>query len=174
MTGRKSKEKGKRGERELCSLLTNFFEKPFLRVPNSGSFLGGKNIKREKKIDDSQKVVLKGDIIPPDKFENLLIECKNYKNINFLKIFNGNNSTIDSWIRQCLDIVHEKNVWFICFKITNRGWFSIVPEKFFSFEIFSGNYMIYKYNQEKYIIVSLSSFLETHRKIIEQKLSSIS
>lgn len=164
MSGKRSKNKGKRSERELSAILTEIFGKTFIRVPNSGSFIGGKNAKRKNSLDKSQEKLMKGDIIPPEGLEHLVFECKNHKDIKLDSILSGNNAKINSWINQCLEITEESDLWFVCFKIPNRGWFVITNEKHVDFSIFSNNYMVYYYRNEKYILTELISFFKIHKQ----------
>lgn len=165
MAGRKSKDKGKRGERELCSILTNIFGKPFIRVPNSGAFVGGKNVFRKNTIDKSQEKLMKGDIIPPEGLNHLVFECKNHKNIK-TDTFITNNTKVNSWIDQCLEIVDEKDIWFVCFKIQNRGWYILVSNNFVDFSSLQSNYITYNYKEKKYIVCNMVEFFNSHKSTL--------
>ena len=46
MSGAKSKNKGKIYERDVANFLSELYKEPFTRVPYSGAFIGGQNIKR--------------------------------------------------------------------------------------------------------------------------------
>ena len=61
----KSKIKGNAGERELCKLLSEIFLGSFVRVPNSGANVGGKNVHRRASLSTTQDRAFRGDIIPP-------------------------------------------------------------------------------------------------------------
>ena len=39
----KSKAKGKSWERDVCNFLSELYHDSFIRVPNSGAYVGGKN-----------------------------------------------------------------------------------------------------------------------------------
>ena len=60
----KSKIKGKSWERDVANFLTKLYNEPFLRVPNSGAFVGGYNIYRTQTMTEQQVKSFKGDIIP--------------------------------------------------------------------------------------------------------------
>ena len=77
----KSKIKGKSWERDVANFLTKHYNESFLRVPNSGAFVGGYNIYRTQTMTEQQVKSFKGDIIPGPSFSNLVIECKNYKDL---------------------------------------------------------------------------------------------
>ena len=78
MSGAKSKNKGKTYERDVANFLSELYQESFTRVPYSGAFVGGKNIVRTETLSESQTRGFKGDIIPPDTFPLLVIEAKNY------------------------------------------------------------------------------------------------
>ena len=79
----KSKIKGNAGERELCKLLSEIFLGSFVRVPNSGANVGGKNVHRRASLSTTQDRAFRGDIIPPDHLPKLIIESKSYKSFPF-------------------------------------------------------------------------------------------
>lgn len=77
MAGRRySKSKGKNGERELAKLLEEIFSGKFIRVPNSGAYIGGNNKYREELLEKQQVKIFKGDIITPSCLNNVIFECK--------------------------------------------------------------------------------------------------
>jgi Holliday junction resolvase len=100
----KSKQKGKAFEREVAQFLSGLYNTSFTRVPDSGAFTGGKNSFRKDRLTEGQIRAHKGDIIPPDEWKYLNIECKSYSSFPFHQLFS--NSTIpllESWIEQTLD-----------------------------------------------------------------------
>jgi len=62
----KSKIKGSAFEREMAKFLSEKYDESFVRVPNSGAYIGGKNQKRTDVLSEGQIRAFKGDIIPPD------------------------------------------------------------------------------------------------------------
>lgn len=76
MGGRASKNKGKSWERDICKFLGNTLGGSFIRVPNSGAFIGGSNASRKVMLSDGQVRQAKGDIVPPDELIKLNIEAK--------------------------------------------------------------------------------------------------
>ena len=78
MSGRKSKNKGKSYERDVANFLSELYGESFTRVPYSGAFVGGQNIKRTATLSEDQTRGYKGDIHPGPSFPKLVIEAKNY------------------------------------------------------------------------------------------------
>ena len=126
--GKSSKVKGSSGEREACKMLGEIFEGSFIRSPNSGAYIGGKNAFRKSTLSAGQTATLKGDIVPPDFMPKLVLECKSYAEFRFHQLISPDgNAQLDEWISQCLDVVDATDEWFVIFKITRLGWFVAVP-----------------------------------------------
>ena len=86
-----NKDKGKCFEREVCAVFHEVYNLSFQRVPNSGSFTGGFNAKRLVGMSDSQQLINRGDIIPPDELYKLAVECKSRKEFAFHLLFSQSN-----------------------------------------------------------------------------------
>lgn len=117
----KAKQKGNAWEREICGFLGNTLGGNFMRVPNSGAYMGGKNTFRKDFMSEGQQRAAKGDIIPPDDLPKLNLEAKNYADIAFHQILNGNCKQLDSWIDQTEEPADPDDVSFTIFKITRKG-----------------------------------------------------
>lgn len=124
MTSR-AKQKGNAWEREICSFLGKVLGGNFMRVPNSGAYMGGKNTFRKTYMSEGQQRAAKGDIIPPDELPKLNIEAKNYADIAFHQIINGNCKQLDGWIDQTEEPADEDDVSFTIFKITRKGSWTV-------------------------------------------------
>ena len=155
----KQKAKGNNFERLIAKHLSTVFESNFERVPTSGAMTGGVNAHVLDRLSDSQQLLLEGDLIPPDNLYNLKIECKTLKDINFSS-FLTKNATLDSWIDQARS---KNKIWFLIFKINNRGTFVVTHEFFFN-KFKTGNYL--RYN--KHYIIKMDNFFEDNRYIIEE------
>ena len=79
----KSKAKGSSYERELAKFLSEKYNGSFVRVPNSGAYIGGSNFHRATNLSEGQVRGFKGDIIPPDNWKYFNCECKNYADFPF-------------------------------------------------------------------------------------------
>jgi len=148
----KSKNKGKRGEKSVCDMLSECFGLSFMRVFTSGAMFGGKNIQNFYKYTKQQQNLNEGDIIVPEELENFSIEVKNYKDFPFHQIFNGNCKLLDSWIKQASHT--NKPFWFLFFKITFKNTFICYPKDYHF--ILGKDYLQY---QNKYIIELAKPFL---------------
>lgn len=85
--GRKAKNLGKAGERCISKHLSSITNLSWQRIPNSGAFTGGKNVRRVIELSKGQVLLALGDIIPPDDLKNrFIIESKNYKTFPYKKL----------------------------------------------------------------------------------------
>jgi hypothetical protein len=167
MAGKASKDKGKTGERELCKILEGVFEGSFIRVPNSGAFVGGKNFHRKEALTNEQNKLTTGDIITPDFMPKFVLESKFYKDFPFHSLVGTKPiPLLDGWIQQNLDCVDDDDFWMVCFKINRKGWFGVFEEKYVSM-MYLHNYSVYHSNKlGKYIVVELNTFLEKNKAVI--------
>lgn len=164
--GNKSKNKGSGAERELCKYLSDLFGGSFIRSNNSGAYIGGKNIFRKAALSENQVTNLKADIVPPDFMPRLVLESKFYKDFRFHQLMQpGPTPVLDAWIKQCIDIIDEKDFWLIGFKINLRGWFVAVPETFTPHLVFQ-NYCHYESQYGIVRVTELKSFFEVNRASI--------
>lgn len=117
----KQKAKGNSWERDICKHLSDLYSESFIRVPNSGAYIGGKNSKRKQVLHEGQIRSFKGDIIPGESFPKLNLEAKNYKDFPFHHLFTGSCNTLDKWIDQCMEVADVGDFNIICIKITRKG-----------------------------------------------------
>ena len=68
----KSKTKGKTWERDVVLFLSDLYKESFIRVPNSGAYVGGKNEYRKSYLSEEQIKLMRGDIVPPVHYPNFL------------------------------------------------------------------------------------------------------
>tara|TARA_Y100000590_G_scaffold372874_1_gene436220 strand:+ start:792 stop:1310 length:519 start_codon:yes stop_codon:yes gene_type:complete len=124
VSGAKSKNKGKIYERDVANFLSELYKEPFTRVPYSGAFIGGQNIKRIDSLSENQTRGFKGDIIPPDTFPLLVIEAKNYGEFQWHNLALGKEvKQLDEWIKQAQDSCEDKDKWILSVKISRQGEF---------------------------------------------------
>ena len=151
----KQKAKGNNYERWCAKHLSSVFGLNFTRVPTSGAMTGGINEEILKRLSGTQKLLLEGDLIPPDELTNIKIECKSLKSLNFSSLITK-NSTMDSWIEQAFS---KEKIWFLMFKINNRGNFIRFSEDVFKpCEL---NHTYIRYNN--CYITSLDGFFESNK-----------
>jgi len=152
------KAKGNAFERDVAKHLSTIFESNFARVPTSGAMTGGTNAHVLERLSHSQKLLLEGDIIPPDNLYKMKIECKAHKSFSFSKMFTE-NKLLDDWIEQSRA---KDKVWFLVFKINNKGKFVAFTRNVFKTCccLEDRNYLVYK---KYYYITSMDGFFERYK-----------
>ena len=107
----KSKTKGNNFEREISTYLSDLYGLSFLRVPNSGAYVGGLNAQRRATLAAGQIKTFRGDIIPPDDCTTV-IECKHYADFPFHSLLKTNTpiALLNEWINEvetdALSLIH--------------------------------------------------------------------
>lgn len=98
------KQKGNSFERKIANLLSDRFkeylkeDKGFRRNPDSGSYFGGTNTRRQETHNLDYAVF--GDLICPRNFK-FALECKHYKSApSFQSIFDHDVKQWDNWLAQ--------------------------------------------------------------------------
>lgn len=155
-----NKNKGKSYERQLAKQLSEAFSLNFERVPNSGAFVGGKNITRALKLSNSQLLASSGDIISPDELSHVDFECKFYKDLAFNSLFD-NCEVLNKWIEQSQNTV--KAMWFLCIKINHKGEFIVFDKK--HEDLYKQEPCIFFY-KEKYIMLKNDKFFAKNKDFI--------
>src|SRR6202008_1343546 len=151
-----------------CKIPGDIFGGSFIRVPNSGAFIGGKNAIRRDILSAGQVRSAKGDIIPPDFMPKLVLESKWYKEFRFHGLMKpGAVPLLDEWIEQTLTCVQDGDVPFVCFKINLRGWFVAAPctvDGSHDYEV--GNHCVYANAYGKFIVTELEPFFTMNKDLI--------
>ena len=171
MTSRQ-KSKGNAWEREICNFLGETLGGNFQRVPNSGAYMGGKNVFRKEFLSDGQQRAAKGDIIPPDDLPLLNIEAKNYADIAFHQIINGSCKQLDTWIDQTEEPADANDFSMTIFKITRKGsWVAFKAAFLPSVDMAGLSYVVYRKANGTpkacdYVVV-------THEDFFKQNVASV-
>ena len=127
----KSKTKGKIWEREVVLFLSELYKESFIRVPNSGAYVGGQNEIRKANLSEEQIKLMRGDIIPPEHYPNFLAECKNYAQFPFhLLGHNYRIKLLDKWIDQVENDAKEDDAWLLFIKITRKGQYVVYNTRY--------------------------------------------
>ena len=166
MPTNRSKDKGKVYERQVAKHLSNVFELPFQRVPNSGAFVGGKNVFRVEQMTEEQKLLADGDIIVPKELSHISFECKWYKQFRWHHLFEKKGeANLNSWIKQVSETT--KPYWFILFKINRCGEYVVYPSKIYSLMPTGNQIKYYMLDRDHgYVIQSLTGFFENNKDAI--------
>lgn len=165
----KGKAKGNGWEREVADFLSNLYGESFVRVPNSGAFIGGKNSHRKTNLSEQQIRGFKGDIIPGPSFPNLNLEAKFYKDFAFHQVLAGSCKQLDEWINQIFDTADADDFNMLAMKFNRKGAFIAVEIKNFPPLKHCDNYM--RYNSAKHgpwIIQEYQAFWQLNSDIVKQ------
>lgn len=120
----RGKAKGNAGERKIADFLTKLYGQKFIRVPNSGAFLGGANAFRKAALDEGQISTFKADLIPPSNMRKLVIESKFYSEFPFQNLMKGTDiPLLDKWVKQAIDSADPGDFWVVVFRINHKGSF---------------------------------------------------
>lgn len=170
----KAKAKGNSWEREICAFLGTTLGGNFMRVPNSGAYMGGKNVFRKATMSDVQQRAAKGDIIPPDDLPKLNIEAKNYAEITFHHILDGVCKQLNTWIDQTEEPADDDDISFTIFKITRKGsWVAFKASLLTHFDLTGLSFVTYRKDfvtgsGVDYIIVSHEPFFEQNKGAVRK------
>ena len=160
------REKGKSGEREICKIFGMNLGGNWMRVPSSGAMVGGTNKARLSSMSLVQGRAFRGDIIPPDHLTKMYLEVKSYKEFSFHQLLQSQTCMmLDTWIEQCLTGVQDDDQWFICFKITRKGWFIALPHSAASMYKLD-SYCVYNSKDTTVVVTNLTSFLANNKDAI--------
>ena len=167
----KSKTKGKSWERDVCNFLTELYNDSFIRVPNSGAYVGGKNEYRREHLTEQQIKLSRGDIIPPVKFPYFLAECKNYADFPFHQLLAKNSiSQLDNWIEQVEhDVTTVDDLWLLFIKITRKGTYVLFNTNLYDPyvpNIISAN-LPYGAKYRNYWFTEMNHFFNIHKDKLE-------
>jgi len=167
----KSKTKGKSWERDVCNFLTELYNDSFIRVPNSGAYVGGKNEYRREHLTEEQIKLSRGDIIPPVKFPYFLAECKNYADFPFHQLLAKNSiSQLDNWIEQVEhDVTTVDDLWLLFIKITRKGTYVLFNTNLYDPyvpNIISAN-LPYGAKYRNYWFTEMNHFFNIHKDKLE-------
>lgn len=164
MAGSKGKAKGNAGELRIAKFLTELYEAKFIRVPNSGAMIGGKNVHRKETMDATQISYFKSDLIPPSHMKKLVIESKFYQDFPWHKLMcKGDVKQLDSWIEQTLDTCDPEDLWFVVIRINHKGSYACFDQKHLA-DFTVENHARYK----TFVITEFEPFFEQNKlKIAE-------
>ena len=123
----KSKNKGSSFERDVAKRLTDLFGESFIRVTNSGAYIGGKNTARKDNLSEAQIRHSKGDIVPGPSFGRMNAEAKNYADFPFHQLFTGSCRQLDGWIEQMLEVADKGDFNILFMKFNRKGTYVVVP-----------------------------------------------
>ena len=160
----KSKNKGSSFERDIAKRLSDLFGESFIRVTNSGAYIGGKNTARKDTLSEAQIRHSKGDIVPGPSFGRMNAEAKNYADFPFHQLFTGSCRQLDGWIEQMLEVADEGDFNILFMKFTRKGTYVVVPHNQNWDPTLSS--FTYRSRQQVWQIFDLEQFLNKNRESI--------
>jgi hypothetical protein len=158
----KGKSKGNSGERKIAEFLTNLYALKFIRVPNSGAFIGGANNFRKAMLDEGQIATFKADLIPPSNMRKLVVESKFYGDFPFHNLLKKEPIPIlDKWIAQAEHSADPDDFWVVVFRINHKGSFAVFDKKHFDHFVIT-NHSRYT----NYVITDFEELFKTNKDTI--------
>jgi hypothetical protein len=115
------KQKGSSWERDVAKYLSELYDDHFVRVPNSGAFIGGSNSHRKQNLSENQIKGFKGDIIPPDSWAKFNAEAKNYADFPFHLVLSGECKQLNTWLDQLMSVSDEGDLNILFMKFNRKG-----------------------------------------------------
>ena len=165
------KAKGSSWERDVAKFLSDLYNESFIRVPNSGAYIGGQNTVRKQFLDEGKIRTFKGDIVPGESFPLLNIECKSYKDFPFNLLYSNECKQLDTWLDQLLAPSDEKDINILAMKFNRKGKYIVFEAREESLDPGS-NYSLYKNsknNHGPWYIVDFDSFWQKNSISIKQR-----
>ena len=166
----KGKTKGNGWEREVATFLSDLYGESFVRVPNSGAFIGGKNVHRKTNLSEEQIRGFKGDIIPGPSFPDLNIEGKFYADFPFHQVVQGSCKQLNLWIEQLMTSADEKDFNLLAMKFNRKGAYVAYESKNIPAINTGGNSLRYhdtSTNRGPWIIQEFQSFWQLNKDVIK-------
>lgn len=146
-----SKDKGRRGESDLCKVLSaRFKDKPgFFRTVGSG------NRWYHATLTEQAKQVLTGDIVCAEGFA-FSIECKyGYADIDLSSAFDNGSKQLDEFLAQAeKDANRVSKKPMLCWKKPRQGWLACLKSQDAPCRDFN-----YKMYYREWVILSLTEIL---------------
>lgn len=100
-----SKSIGNSFERRVATILSTKLGGNWIRTPSSGAFIGGKNIKRTSVMTQEQTRLFASDLIPPEEYSDVYVECKKRAKFNFSSLLGSGSIEFDRWITQIMSSI---------------------------------------------------------------------
>jgi hypothetical protein len=167
--GSASKRKGSSWERDIANHLSELYKEKFIRVQNSGAFVGGKNASRKQTLDEGQIRSLKGDIVPPSSWIHFNCEAKSYADFPFHQLFQGHVKILETWIDQCMEVADQDDVNLLIMKFNRKGkYVAIQLQKDYEKLTFQHNLIYNSINHGNWAFVDYDSFWQNNAAIIKK------
>jgi len=161
----KSKAKGSGWERDCAKFLSELYGESFIRnITGSGAYIGGRNVHRKATLTAGQVQSTKGDITPPDDWDQFNAEAKNYGELDFHNLYVGCRQ-LDVWLEQLMTVADSNDFNILLFKITRRGkYVAVQPNQHLTFV----NYTVYNSKTlGQWYITDFDSFFANNSQVVK-------
>lgn len=161
----KSKNKGSSFEREIAKFLSEIYSEPFVRVPNSGAYIGGSNNFRKSFLNENQAKSFKGDITAPDSWIYFNAEAKNYADFPFHQVLSSECKLLNSWLEQLMAVSEPNDLNILFLKFNRKGKFICVQSKL---AWVTDNFLYYtSKNLGDWLIIEFNHFWEHNTQLVK-------
>lgn len=161
----KSKSKGNSFEREVAKFLSDTYGDSFVRVPNSGAYIGGSNVHRKQSLNENQAKSFKGDIVGPDSWKFFNAECKNYGDFPFHLVLAGDCKMLDSWLDQLMAVSEPNDLNILFMKFNRKGRFVAVQS---NVTWVTDQFLYYTSKAHKdWLIIDFNHFFKHNKDIVK-------
>lgn len=159
------KAKGSSFEREAAKFLSDLYSENFMRVPNSGAYIGGKNNARKQVLHPGQLSNFKGDIIPGPSFVNFNAEAKSYADFPFHLMLTGDCKQLDVWLGQLMSVADKNDCNILLMKFNRKGKYIAVQTKY---TWVTDNFILYtSKTQGDWILVEFDHFFKLNKDLFK-------
>lgn len=158
--GKRQKQKGGAGERELSKIFEQYLGGSFIKTSSSGARVGGQNAIRRTTMSESQVRNHRADIVPPDELSKLVVESKWYKSFDYHKVVKGEDYPIlEGWFKELEGDCKQEDIGLLCVKVNNKGW-TVFFDQNLSKHFYLNDHVVYR----GYIATGLENFLDQNAK----------
>lgn len=119
--GINSRNKGGRGENQVCALLKKWWDADFARTPSSGGF-------KTKKFREEWNA--EGDVVTPDETFPFAVEVKWQEDWTLDQLLTAPKSKIWDWWEQAKRETAADKLTLLVFKKNNRPWLVMMRDRF--------------------------------------------
>jgi hypothetical protein len=118
--GKKSRDKGSRGQREVAKLLSPWWGAEFTSTPMSGGFA-------TKRFRDDWNAA--ADIVTPDETFPFSVEVKWQEDWNMEQLLTSDVTKMWKWWDQCIEEAPADKIPLLVFKRNRQPWYYMIEEK---------------------------------------------
>lgn len=165
----KSKIKGSTFEREVAKDLSDLYNESFIRVANSGAYVGGANYYRVNTLSEGQVQSSRGDIQPPDGWSFFNCECKSYSDFPFHQLlFQGKIPILEKFISQLMDVAKPGDLNLLIMKFNRKGKYVVFENNLLNKHFKTNRYVSYTDEQNNtWAITGYRDFWQLNKNSVQ-------